>query len=129
MSGGFTPALKTVSDSVHAEASFLASEHTMAKRSGITLDATTVGADANGNKILVAGTVIGEITATGKHGAYDNAENDGREVAVGFLWESVNLKDGDVICGALLHGSVLEARVSGLDASAKADLAGQIVFQ
>lgn len=129
MSGGFTPALVTTSDGVTAEASVLASEHAMFKRVGITLDASLVAADGDGNKILAAGTVIGKVTATGKYGAYNNAATDGREVAVGLITESVNLKDGDVITHLLLHGSVLEARCTGVDANAKTDLAGRIIFQ
>lgn len=129
MSGGFTPALTTTSDAVHAEASVLASEHGMVKRLGITLDAATVSADATGNKVLSTGTIVAEITASGKYAAYDNALSDGRETAVGVLFESVNLRDGDVITAVLLHGSVLEARISGLDSGARADLAGRIIFQ
>lgn len=132
--GGFRPSLKRVSDGVGPEASFLASEHRMAKRAGITVAASTVGADADGNKILRAGTVMAEITAAGatlgKFRAYDNSlAADAGGVAVGFLWETINLRDGDIICGLLLHGSVLAARVSGLDSNARTDLAGRIVFQ
>lgn len=130
MSGGFTPALKTVSDLVTAEASVLASEHGMVKRVGVTIDATTVGVvDSLGNKPMKAGTIVGKITSGGKYAAYDNALSNGREVAAGILTESINLKDGDVITGILMHGSVLEARISGLDSGARADLAGRIIFQ
>jgi len=129
MSGGFTPGLKHSGDFVTPEASVLASEHAMFKRVGITLDALLVGADADGNKILKAGTIIGKVTATGKYGAYNNGLDDGRETAEGVLPESVNLKDGDVITGLLIHGSVPEARTSGLDSAARTDLAGRIIFQ
>lgn len=129
MSGGFTPRLVTVSDGVSSEASILASEHNLSKRVGITIDSTTVGADAKGNKILKAGTLLGKITSSGKYAAYDNALSNGRETAEGILPESVNLKDGDVITGLILHGSVLTARISGLDAGARTDLAGRIIFQ
>lgn len=128
-SGGFNPSLKTVSDDVSVEASFLASEHIVVKRDGATFDSSIPGADANGYKILDAGTVVGVVTATGKYGAYDNTANDGRATAVGILVEGINLRDGDVIAGVLLHGSVLEARCSGIDAGGKADLIGQIIFQ
>lgn len=129
MNGGFTPSLKTTPSAVTAEASVLASEHGMVKRVGVTIDATTVGADADANKVLKTGTILAKITATGKYAAYDNALADGREDAQGILLESVNLRDGDVITGVLLHGSVLEARVSGLDSGARTDLAGRIIFQ
>lgn len=125
----FRPQLRSSSLGVGPTFSFLASEHGMFKRQGITLDASTVGADADGNKFLEAGTVLGEITATGLYGAYDNGASDGREVAKGFLLETVNLKDGNAITGMLIHGSVIEARVSGLDANGKTDLAGAFIFQ
>ena len=37
---------------------------------GVTIDATTVSADADGNKILKAGTPLGKITTSGKYGPY-----------------------------------------------------------
>ncbi len=130
MSGGFTPGLKTTSQGVTGEAAFLASEHKMAKRGGITVDASTVGADANGDKVLHAGTVMAKVDSTGKYRAYSNAlAADAGGAASGFLLESINLRDGDVICGLLIHGSVLVSRVSGLDSDARTDLAGRIVFQ
>lgn len=127
---GFRPSLKTTSQDVSAEASFLASEHIMAKRIGVTLDASTVDADADGNKILLAGTVLAKVNASGKYRVYRNSLSDATGgLADGFLFETVNLADGDLIVGMLMHGSVLEARCSGLDAAAKTDLAGRIVFQ
>lgn len=129
MSGGFTPGLVRSGDLVTPQPAVIASEHYMMKSTGITLDSSLVGADANGNKILQAGTVIGKVTATGKYGAYVGNANDGRETAVGILPEGVNLKDGDVVSGLLIHGSVYTARTSGLDNDARADLAGRIIFQ
>ena len=37
---------------------------------GVTIDADTVSADADGNKILKAGMPLGKITASGKYGPY-----------------------------------------------------------
>ncbi len=129
MSGGWTPALKTIQDGVSPEASVLASEHSMFKRVGITIDHTLIPADANGNRIVKAGYILAKVTATGKYAVYNNALSDGREVAAGIITESVNAKGGDVVTHLLLHGSVLEARISGLDAGARTDLAGRIIFQ
>lgn len=129
---GFRPSLRTTSDGVTREASFLASEHMMVKRIGVTLDSGAFGAaDGDGNIVVKAGTVLGAITASGKYGPYDAAVDpaDGTETAVGFLLETVNLRHGDVVTGLMLHGSVLRARVTGLDAGAEADMAGRIVFQ
>lgn len=124
----FRPSLKRTSLGVTPDYAFLASEHASTIRSGITLDASLVGADANGDKILPAGCVLGKVTTGGKYGAYDDAESDGREDAVGFLMEEVNLKDGDLIVTLLTHGSVITARTSGLDANAKTDLAGRFFW-
>ena len=131
-SGGFSPTLKTVSDGVTAEASIFASEHKISKRAGITLAAGSVGADANGDKILRAGTVIGEFTSgdyEGLYGAYNNSHSDGTETAVGILPQTVNLRDGDVVSDLVLHGSFIESRLSGLDSNAKTDLAGRMIWQ
>lgn len=125
----YNPKIRTSSIGVGSEFEFLASEHGMYKRAGVTLDAAVVGLDGDGHKYLVKGTTLGEITLSGKWGPYDDAANDGREIAKGFLLEQCDLKDGDVIAGAIIHGSVLEARVSGLDASGKVDLAGAFLFQ
>jgi len=125
----FNPKIRTSSIGVASEFEFLASQHGMFKRAGVTLDSTTVGADAELHKYLTKGTCLGEITATHKWGAYDDVAEDGREVARGFLLETCDLKDGDVIAGVIIHGSVLEARVSGLDASGKVDLTGAFLFQ
>lgn len=230
MSGGFTPGLRTVSDGVTAEASFLASEHGVVKRSGVTLASSLVSADGDGNKIVKAGTVLGKVTSTGKYAPYaanvsevqtvtvdatggtftltfdgettgaiaegataaavqaallllsnlntgdvvvtgdaggpftvtfggqyagtnvptltaaagsltggagtvviatdpqGAAGATGIETAAGILLETANLKDGDVIAGMLIHGSVLEVRCTGVDAAAKSALS-QISFQ
>lgn len=129
-SGGFRPSLVRTSESVNEEASFLASEHMMVKRSGVTLDASTVGADANGDKVLRAGTVLALVDSSGKHRAYDNGlAADAGGTAAGLLLGSVNLRDGDVVAAMVVHGSALAARTSGLDANARTDLAGRIVFQ
>jgi hypothetical protein len=111
------------------EVEFLASEHFTVKRVGITLDASLVGADANGDKILKKGTVLGRVTATGRYGAYSNGASDGREVAKGFLMESVNLKYGNAVVGLVMTGSVIAQRCSGLDSAAETDLAGPFTFQ
>lgn len=129
---GWRPATRTVPASVRAEASFLASENGIWKRAGITVDSTSVGADANGDKILRAGTVMGNMTSGGqakKWRVYVNNASDGSQNAVGFLAETINLRYGDVVVGLLESGSVLTARVSGLDSSAKTSLTGRFVFQ
>ena len=125
----FRPQLRSESLGVSPGFHFLAFEHGMVVRGGVTVLESTVGVDADGEKLLLAGTVMAEITASGKFAAYDDALSDGREDAVGFLVEEINVKDGDVITSILLHGSVIEARTSGADAAAKTDFGGAIIFQ
>jgi len=125
--GGFNPNLIST-DFGHASASFLASEHGMAKRIGVTLDADLMTADSNGNKYLMAGTAIGKVTASGLYGPYNNGLSDGREVGKGLLEHDVNLKYGDVVASIMIHGSVIEDRCIGVDATFKTDLPN-IIFQ
>lgn len=134
MSGGFSPSLKRSDVAIGGQASFLASEQMQVKRGGITLDASLVTADGDGNKVIEAGTFVAEVTATGKYGPYDSGALDGREApsddTSGYLLESVNLKDGDVITGLLIRGSVLRARVTPApDATIEAAVKGRVLFQ
>jgi len=125
--GGFNPNLIST-DFGHASASFLASEHSMSKRIGITLDADLMTADSNGNKYLMAGTTIGMVTATGLYGPYNNGLSDGRETGVGLLEHDVNLKYGDIAASIMIHGSAIESRCIGVDAGFKVDMP-MIIFQ
>lgn len=111
------------------EVEFLASEHFTVKRVGITLDASLVGADANGDKIIKKGTVLSRVTSTGRYAPYVSGGSGGREVAKGFLMESVNLKYGNAVTGMIISGSVIAQRCSGLAAGAETDLAGTFTFQ
>lgn len=79
---------------------------------------------------MVAGTVLGKITASGKYTAYSNAASDGTEVAAGILYSGV--EDLAVDQKAVMFGrdcEVAEIRLTGIDAAGKADLklAGVIV--
>lgn len=137
MSGGFTPGLRRTDTEISGGASFLASEHLQVKRGGITLAAALVTADVNGDKILKAGTFVSPATSgpsTGKYGIYASGATDGRQTPnadiSGYLLESVNLKDGDVICGLVIHGSVLGARTTPApDATIRAAVKGRITIQ
>lgn len=137
-SGGFTPALRRDDISVSGFAAFLASEHLVVKRGGITLAAALVTADSNGDKILAAGTFVTPVTSgdhVGKYGVYKSDATDGRQTAdknlSGYLLESVNLRDGDVICGLMIQGSVLALRTtpSVPGSSIAAAVSGRILFQ
>lgn len=135
MSGGFTPGLRTTDINVDGGPSFLASEHMQVKRVGVTLDASLVAADGNGDKVLAAGTFVTPVTATGKYGIFDAGALDGRQTGdvnvSGFLLEGVNLRDGDTVAGIMLHGSVLGARTNPTadTAGVATAIAGRITVQ
>lgn len=132
MSGGFTPKLVSSTDPLSGWINVLASEHSMNKSVGITIDSLLITADSNGNKIVKNGTVLAKVTATGKYGPYDEAALDGRELTpdVGVLVNGgVNCRDGDVITGHMLHGSVLRARLTGWTATLEAAVAGRLIAQ
>ena len=125
--GGFNPNLVST-DFGHASASFLASEHGISKRCGITIDYSVVSADDNGDRFLMGGTAMGKITASGKYGPYCDTNDDGRETGTGILEHDVNCKTGDQIASLILHGSVMEDRCIGVDAAFKTDCPN-IIFQ
>lgn len=74
---------------------------------------------------LVAGTILGKVTATGEYRAYDNADSPaGIGVAAGILYANVPDSTADQKATAIVrHAEVSEAELTGLDAGARADLA------
>jgi hypothetical protein len=103
---------------------------------------------AGGLQVTFGGTLadtnVAQITATptggtgtvniATSGSGEGTPTDGRETpsdnTSGYLLESVNLRDGDVVTGLLIEGSVLSARVHPApDATTKAAVKGRIIFQ
>lgn len=74
-------------------------------------------------QVLVAGTVVGKITASGKYKDYDNAAADGSEVAAGILYDGVDATAADAK-GVLFArlGEVAGDSLTGNDANGTADL-------
>lgn len=73
---------------------------------------------------LVAGTVLGKITASGEYVAYSNAANDGSEVAAGILYAAVGDSAADQPAVAIVRDAeVASNRLTGLDTAARNDLA------
>jgi hypothetical protein len=64
----------------------------LAMGQGYHCDAVTVVSGQN----LVAGAVVGIVTATGKYAAYDNALANGTEVVAGILVDAVDASAGDL---------------------------------
>lgn len=99
------------------------------------LDSTTVDASQTPDTQLLAGLVMGVITATKKWVQYDDAAIDGSEVAKGVLNQAVDMigqagvvadRQGQI----LVKGNLLVAKLNGLDAAARVDLkaSNQFIF-
>lgn len=77
---------------------------------------------------LVAGTVLGRVTASGKLAAYADANVDGTETAIAVLLEDADATAADVNAVVGFAGVYVEANVIGLDAAAKADLEARAIY-
>lgn len=134
--GGYSPGIKRVDDAPIAWADFLASRNYTVKRSGITIASALVVADGNGDKILKGGTALVPLTGgphIGKYAPYLAAAANGQGAVPdddsGLLFPgTLNLKDGDIVTGLLIHGTVYEARVFGVDAAVRAAFKGRIIL-
>lgn len=102
--------------------------------------ASTVGLEKLGIQIdtavaalIVKGTVMGKVTASGLYKPYDNAAVDGTEVALGIIVDdcdptvSADQADLRLAASMYIHGSFVEANLVGLDATGKTDLGGRTV--
>lgn len=78
---------------------------------------------------LTGGSTPGVTVATAAGGGDAGTPTLDPDVS-GYVLESYNVKDGDVVGGILIHGSVLKARVTPApDATIRAALKGRITFQ
>ncbi|QYB01469.1 head decoration protein [Rhodococcus sp. USK10] len=107
--------------------SWLASEHGTDYKPSVTLDVSKFTANLHYPKgFIPSGLVVGKVTATKRYGPYDPAATDGREIAAGHLFNSVNVIGETKVNNALLvHGFVTESRLPanhGLDNAAKGQL-------
>lgn len=132
---GISPEITTDSWGVGSKAWLLHRKGMDTCRS-VTLDLslfTAVGADFV--DFIPSGTIVGQVTAGGLYGPYDDAAVDGTEDAAGILFEDVRLSDSEgnafSLAGAALfwEGIVrrdnLPAAPTGpgdLDAAAEVDL-------
>lgn len=113
--------------------SWLASAHGTDTARSITLDTSAFTSGTHyPNGYFPSGLPLGQITATGLYGPYNDASVDGTEVLAGFLMTAVDAPSVNTIDpqGALLwHGAVVEAKLPvAVDAAGQADVAGRIAF-
>lgn len=96
---------------------------------GYHIDNVTVLSGQN----LVAGAVVGIVTASGKVVAYDNAgTDDGRRTAAGILFAPVNASGGDAAGRVLRRGPAMVNKndltwAAGVDATEQAAALAQLL--
>lgn len=92
------------------------------------------------NGVIKSGTVLGRCTSgthNGKYGPYSDAATDGRQVAVGHLFNSTAVRSdalAPTYVGAPMQrrGVVDESALPtnhGLDSAGKTDLAGKFIYE
>lgn len=105
----------------------------MAAQTEVRAAATFLISEANGSRSrekvtivsgqnLVAGAVVGKITASGKYAAYDNAAADGTQAAAGVLIAAVDASAADA-AGAII---IRDAEVAASDLNWGAETGGDI---
>lgn len=77
---------------------------------------------------LVAGTILGRVTASGKLSAYDSGNIDGTENPVSVLLENADAAAADIEAVAGFAGVYVEANTTGLDAAGKLTLEGRGIY-
>lgn len=115
--------------------SWLGSEHGTSTADSITLRAADFVASFP-TGIVPSGVVLGRVTASGLVVPYLAANSDGSQVAIGHLFTTVDLTNGNLIpiaanwanvsAALLWHGEVIVSKLPanhGLDNAAKAALA------
>jgi hypothetical protein len=75
----------------------------------------------SGSGVLIRGTLLGKVTASGKYKPYNNANVDGSETAKLVLAEDIDATSADVKTTAFAAGEFNEAKLIGLDAAARVD--------
>jgi hypothetical protein len=113
--------------------SWLGSAHGTDATETISLDTSTfTPATHYPDGYFKSGIPLGQITAGGKFGPYDNAAVDGRATLVGFLYAAVKAPTDNTVDPAaamLTHGKVRTSRLPvAVDAAGKTDVAGTIRF-
>lgn len=77
---------------------------------------------------LPAGQVLG-VTGTGEYAPYDNAANDGSEIAAAVLYAPLPASDAPRPAAAIVRlAEVAGSLLTGLDAAGRADLAERYVI-
>lgn len=107
--------MTTITEGVHCAEFIMTEANGSRSRETVTIAAAAPA--------MVAGTLVGKITATGKFSVYNNAASDGSEVAAGIVYDNVADKTVDQRVTIIArHAEVVAALLTGSDAAGLADL-------
>lgn len=77
---------------------------------------------ASGNGKILAGTLLGRVTASKKYAPYVDGNSNGTEVCRGVLRQTVDTTSGDRMGNIILSGILFDSKLVGRDAAADTDL-------
>jgi len=120
------PRIPGITTKTEVHGAWVVQDHVAAKDVVLIGDDTICGTDA-----LPSGLVLGQITASGKYGPYDDGASDGREDAAGIMvTDSVfaATANGDQLISMAVHAVCKESGLTGINANGKTDLAAHFVF-
>ena len=122
MSGGFTPNLVERQDPLSGQINVLASQNYTMKRVGITIDSTSVAADANGNKIVPNGTILAHVESTDKYVPYAGATAEAQTIGLGSATAgTVKIKFGGKETAAIPYNATSSDVQTALEALSNID--------
>jgi hypothetical protein len=78
---------------------------------GVTIDRLLIPVNADGERIIYAGEIIGKVTATGLYGPWDMSAADGRSVARGVVVQDTNVTNSNAFVGAVDECRIHVARM------------------
>jgi len=80
-------------------------------------DKVTIEGGSGGAGYVYAGTVLGQITSTGKYVPSPHTGSDGSQTAVAILFEDTDATEGDVVAGVVARDAEVRADSLTYDAS------------
>lgn len=99
---------------VTSNRTWLAEDHGTEVMPGVPLDLTLFNAAQHyPNGFIPDGTVLGKVTASGKYGPYLGTAGDGRQTAVGIMFNSVSVYVPGTINGTLVTNVTVPILVHG----------------
>lgn len=95
-----------------------------------TNDAKTIVLDKDAftaiysDKVVKAGTILGEITASKRYGPYDNGASDGTQTAVFVLLEDTDVSGGHSPAAGMWHGQIWKSKLPKQSGAGSLDSGG-----